>query len=1160
MAQIRINWKLIIVLLIAFIALAATAFGLRQWNRTRRSTEGYAEGQKAFEEERWEEAASDLGKYLSLVQDDADILMKYAEAQLKRTPPKRSNLNQAINAYRRVLRLDDSYEIEDLRTEAATNLVDLYLQMNILGEAELIAEKQLKRGNDKDIRLKLAIIYIRQKKYEEAASELDSIIKDDPSHLDAYNVMGQLAEQRPQDFSIDAKYWYDKAVEKNPVSARAYTIRGSYYLRQKKNTDAIADFEQAQKQDLSDVKIKLSLAGGFIDAEEIEKAQSLLDSVYETEPDNLSLWKMRATIGLRSKSKEQMCQIARDGLTELSLNPKNFLPSAADLFIRGEDFDSAADCIEQMKQLDFEEWRISFLNGLLAQQQAQWSQVVTYMRQVIEVLDQNREPEVCHLMLSSALAKMGDRQSAIHQLRMLVAQYPGSFAARMNLSRLYLDAGDFALAAENAQAADMIDPGNNEAQMLYIRARMRLIASGQLQATQKVWNDLETNLAQLAKLDTGSSDPLSANIAMIQIQIHRASEMVDQQKKQQADTLLAQAQKMVDQLKTQYPDDIRPYSEEVDILLATDKIDQAITKLKEMTAAFPESVPTVTYLIGLLARQDKLAECEDIVNQAIQRTESDENIHDLKMLLADVYANTNKIDEANQLLESLLENKPNNIPLILRLIRYKYVKGQIDGIQQLIDKVKAIEGDQGWQWRYQQALLWVRMDEYKDFFTKAAALLKENIGSNPDDMTSSVLLAKWYEQMEELDLAISTYRQAIERAPDNVNILIPAIAVMYKAEKFEQADEIMARLPEAKLADPRITRFELQKHIREGELSSASNVLEKMIALNPDNSNDLIALAILKRQQNKPDEAKNIFNQVIGQDPNSIPAIRGLVEIELSAGNNDQAMKLCDQMVTRIGNMSAYWLRSKANIVLGKMEQSKEGKERYVDQAKKDMEMAVELEPEKIRKYILRSEYFRSIGEFEVAATITKEALTEIPDDLNLQKQRMLDLLSSNDPEQVKQGQELLDKALEMNPDDLGLRLQKVQILRGKSTAPAIAEALKILQDITSQKPTTEQAWIMLSDLHMSQGESGRALDITLNGLVHVPKSRGLLLLKARAEAQRSPALAIPSYKQLLERNPQDIEVVYYLSNTYSEAGLHDKAIELLNQHISTEMKPSRTG
>lgn len=1122
MPRIRINWKLIIVLLIALIALAATAYGLREWNRTQRSTEGYTEGLKAFEEERWPEAASNLGKYLSFVQDDADILMKYAEAQLKITPLKNANFNQAINAYRRVLRLDETFEIDDLRTEAATTLISLYMNSTAtLGEAELIAKKQLERGRDNDIRTKLAIVYIRQRKFEEAASELDSIIKEDPSHIDAYDLMGQLAEQRPEDFSVNAEYWFNKSVENNPASARAYIMRGSYYFRHRQNAKAIEDFERAEKEDLTDVNVKLSLAGSFIAAGKIEKAQFLLDSVYETEPDNISLWTMRSAIAIRSESKEQMCKTATDGLAEFTSNPAKFLAVAAELYIKGGDYEKAAECIKKMEDADAEDLNVTLLKGLMAQQQGRWPEVVSYMRKAI---DKGHKSESVYLGLSSALLKMGDRQSAIQQLLILMSQQPDSIAAKLNLSRLYSEAGDYGQAAEHAQAALQIDSGSYEAQMLYARARMQLAARGQGRANQRTWNDLE---ADLTRLDAASPESISVKIALIQVEIYRKQ--------------FDRASELVDQLKKQYPDDIRPYSEEVDILLATDQIDQAITKLKEMTGAFPESVPTVNYLVGLLARQDKRTECEEIVNQAIQRMESTDNICDLNMLLAGVYATNNKIAQACRLLESTLDNNPNNIPLIRRLIRYKYVNDEKDSIQQLIEIVKAIEGQDGWQWRYEQALIWYEMDEYKDYFTKAVALLKENTGSNSDDIASSMLLAKWYERMDELELAISTYRQTIDRAPDNLNLLFSAMALMYKAERYDQADEILARLTRANLADPRLSRFELQKHIREGEFSSASDVLERIVALNPDNSNDLMALALIKMRQNKSDESRNLFNQIIGQDPNSIPATRGLVDIELRAGNNDQALKLCDDLIARLGNQSAYRLRSITQIALGD-----------VEQARKDMEISVEMEPDKVQKYLFKSEFYRSTGEHDAAVRNIREAMTAAPDDFEVQKLAVFTLLTSKDPQEVKQGRELLDKVLQMNPDDLALRLQKAQILKGKSTAPSIAEALKILEDITVQKPKTEQAWVLLAGLYMSQRDSGKILDVALNGLVHVPNSRRLLLLRAQAEAQRSPELAIPSLKLLLERFPEDIDAVIYLANIYSESGLHDKAIELLNQYIST--------
>ncbi len=98
MARLRINWKLIIVLLIAVIGLAVTAYGLREWNRSRRSEQGLTAGLEAYEAGQWDAAASNLGRYLGVVQDDAEILSKYADAQAKRRPVKRPNIVQAINA------------------------------------------------------------------------------------------------------------------------------------------------------------------------------------------------------------------------------------------------------------------------------------------------------------------------------------------------------------------------------------------------------------------------------------------------------------------------------------------------------------------------------------------------------------------------------------------------------------------------------------------------------------------------------------------------------------------------------------------------------------------------------------------------------------------------------------------------------------------------------------------------------------------------------------------------------------------------------------------------------------------------------------------------------------------------------------------------------
>ncbi|MBA7670539.1 hypothetical protein ES703_78685 [subsurface metagenome] len=191
MPQRYFNWKLAIVLVIGFVILGSIAFGLRQWQKANRAEQGLVLGNKAYDEQRWEEAASDLGRYLRVERDDVPTLLKYADAQLKIRPSKRSNVQQAIGTYRAVLRADKN------NYEAAIQLAEVYLTMGMAGEVELIANRQLKINDDPKLRRMLALALARQRKFDEAAAQLKAVIQEHPDQILAYDTLGQFTEQRP---------------------------------------------------------------------------------------------------------------------------------------------------------------------------------------------------------------------------------------------------------------------------------------------------------------------------------------------------------------------------------------------------------------------------------------------------------------------------------------------------------------------------------------------------------------------------------------------------------------------------------------------------------------------------------------------------------------------------------------------------------------------------------------------------------------------------------------------------------------------------------------------------------------------------------------------------------------------------------------------------
>ena len=87
--------------------------------------------------------------------------------------------------------------------------------------------------------------------------------------------------------------------------------------------------------------------------------------------------------------------------------------------------------------------------------------------------------------------------------------------------------------------------------------------------------------------------------------------------------------------------------------------------------------------------------------------------------------------------------------------------------QSLVDEIKSLEGDGGWQWRYEQARLWSVSgeEEFKTRYPQIVKLLQENLLTNPKDDASRLLLAETYEKANELPLAATTYQEVHAPCP-----------------------------------------------------------------------------------------------------------------------------------------------------------------------------------------------------------------------------------------------------------------------------------------------------------------------------------------------------------------------------------------------------------
>ncbi len=1110
------NWKLAIVLLISLVVLCVTAFGLRRWQKANSAEQGLALGNQAYNEQNWEEAAENLGRYLAVQQDDIQVLLKYADAQMHIRPRKHNYIQQAIAAYRIVLRVDDTH------SEAALQLTEIYLMMGMPGEAELIAKRQLEKVQDPNLRRMLAIAFAQQRKFNEAATELKAICTEHPEQILAYETLGQLIEQYPEEFPDQASSWFDEAVKNNPTSALAYLVRAGFHLRNKAESEALADISKAERQDLSDASVRLRLARELINLNLLDKAEEHLVAVHKVIPADQDLWQIWAHLALRSQSKEKMLNTAETGLKELSSQSWDFMLMATELFIRSGQLDRASDCILNLRQKDASHAIVAYLEGFLAAEKGSLFDAVKYWQQSVE--SGNKSTQI-RLALASALTNLGDRQSALRQINTLIAEKPDSFHGHLALAKMLAQTADWVNVEKHAARAMELAPANPEPALLFLRARMQLVGERSTGRNTQILQEIEKLLSTLNK-----THPENLELGLLQLQLMmQQGNFID-------------AQELVTRLREKHPSEAVSIAlAEAELLAAQNKTSEAILKLKETTEKFPDALGPIRYLAILLYRNGDQTRCETVLKDALARIEQPVVQRELGLILAQFYIRWDKTDDAYTQLVSLSQKLPNDLPIKRQLLLCEQVLTDPEKAQQLVNEIKSLEGENGWQGRYEQAKVLFFDSDFKSHYPKIISLLQENILTNPNDQTSRILLARTYDKAGELQLAISTYRDALSRSPDDLRIITPTIAALYKAKEYDQAEELFNRTSQEKFQDPQLQRLQLQSFLRRGQLDSASDILQNLLNNDPNNHSAFLSLALLKIQQNKYEESEDLLAKLKAQDPNSLAVIAAQIQLYLRQDKPEEALKICDEMLSNLHNASAYILSARTYATLGQ-----------ADKALEELGQAISIEPDNVEVWIARSDFYRSVGQTNKAAADIQHALSLASDNIEIQKRAISLFLTSGQPNMIREGNTFLDKALESNPEDIELQLFKANSLLLEGTAPSIENGRQILQSITEKQPEVSGAWLLLGELMLKQGQPGKAVDVALRGLAYKPNDKTLLLLKARAEAVRSPILAIPTLKELCELDPNDLETVTLLASTYITTGEPQKAVSILRKQITT--------
>ena len=666
------------------------------------------------------------------------------------------------------------------------------------------------------------------RKPKEAVAELTKILDQHPDDVRSYEKMGILANDYPDVVSKPAALWFDDAIAKNPRSALAYLARAEFYLRNSRGDDAQADLEQAQKCDLPDTETRGRLVGGLMNTrlldqtKEQPKAARLLDQAREqlkawqaqapAEPVLWQCWTVLASrangMALRAKdpavlarSVEEMYTVAQAGLKALAAQPWDFMPGATELLILSDHIEEARNCIAQMQQKDIAPQVTPYLEGLIADREGRLRDAITDWRKAIAL--GYRHPAV-RRMLASALVRLGDTQSAIGELRILLTDVPGYLDAHVALAQLLVQTAEWQDALEQARIAHQISPDYTEAILLELQARLHLppVNGGPEAEREKAWQDIETQLAQLDKTEKGS---LTLRLLQARVALMRGK--------------FPEATSLLTDLEGKYPSEVRVVLLEAESYAVQGKKEEAKTQFQKAVTKFPQAFEAVRGLALFLNQPNQRQDCESAIKEGLARIQEPRSRRELGLMLTELYRQWGEENKLVLELSDLAAQFPSDIQLRRRLLTCSAIMKDLPKMQSLVDEIKSLEGDGGWQWRFEQAKLWSVStgEEFKTRYPQIVKLLQENLLTNPKDDASRFLLAQTYEKANELPLAATTYQEVQRAMPRNVPILVHTITVLNKVKDYDAVRRLLDQADQLNIHNPDLNRLRLRDDLRTGQ-------------------------------------------------------------------------------------------------------------------------------------------------------------------------------------------------------------------------------------------------------------------------------------------------------------------------------------------------------
>lgn len=398
----------------------------------------------------------------------------------------------------------------------------------------------------------------------------------------------------------------------------------------------------------------------------------------------------------------------------------------------------------------------------------------------------------------------------------------------------------------------------------------------------------------------------------------------------------------------------------------------------------------------------------------------------------------------------------------------------------------------------------VKFYEQRDLIDEAEKLLREIVKTKPEDYQLKLWLAEFLANQRNLALAEETLQKFIAKQP-NVYQLRLALAKVYRA--LRQDDDAVAVYQEVIKLDERgeaglIARNMLvQLYLAKGDVSNAESVIQKIRAIEPENSVALLAKARLELNARNPTAAVPLLRTVVKNEPNSTEALvllaqaneaSGMVDLalsnyqkalETSPGSQDAVINVVRLQIAREEFDSArqlldsYVERNPDNLTVGQLRIMFYAEQNQWEEALAAVEKLAESVQSPAIGLYLKGRVLYEKGDHNGAIENYKEALKIAPELIETSF-ALAETYRASGAWQM--ALEVCERAIEKSPNNAVLLILKAEIYEGLAEYEKAAEVYEAVLSMGENKHiAANNLATLFVDQLLSEKNLRRALDLT---------------------------------------------------------------------------------